>query len=309
MRVLILGNSAIAQKRLLPALASMPEVDGIEVASRRASDAGFSDYESALAESAAELVYVSLVNSEHAHWVERALESGRHVVVDKPAFLELEQAERLVELSRSRGLCLAEATVYTRHPQIDAIRELFAHAGAAPTCILATFSFPPLDGENFRYRKALGGGALYDLGPYAVSPGRIFWGGRPDEVESRVLSTGGPDDVETAFSVLMRYPGGCSLLGQFGFTTAYRNRLSFLGPDLCVDVDRVFTTPGELGNELRVWQQSGASSVVAPAADCFALFLQEVLEKIRTRDLEGLRGELLDDAFVLDWMRRSEGGH
>ena len=99
------------------------------------------------------------------------------------------------------------------------------------------------------------------------------------------------------------------MLGQFGFTTAYRNRLSLLGPDLCVDVDRVFTTPEKLGNELRLWQQSGASTVVAPAADCFGLFLQEVLDKIRTHDLEGLREELLDDAFVLDRMRRSDGGN
>ncbi len=286
----------------------MPEITGIEVASRSASDAAFSDYERALAESGAELVYVSLVNSDHALWAERALEAGCHVVVDKPAFLDVEQAERLVELSRTRELCLAESTVYTRHPQIDVIRGLFARSGAAPTTILASFSFPPLDPGNFRYRKALGGGALYDLGPYAVSPGRLFWGGRPEEVECRVLSTGGPDGVETAFSVMMNYPGGRSMVGQFGFTTAYRNRLSFSGPDLCVDVDRVYTTPENLENELRVTQQSGASTVKVRAADCFALFLQEVLEKIRMRDLEGLREELLDDAFVLDWMRRSVGG-
>jgi len=307
-RVLILGNSAIARKRLLPALSTLPEITGIDIASRSASDAAFSDYERALAESDAELVYVSLINSEHAPWAERALEAGRHVVVDKPAFLDLGQAERLVEVSRSRGLCLAEATVYTRHPQIDAIRELFARPGAAPTCILASFSFPPMDGENFRYRRAFGGGALYDLGPYAASPGRVFWGGRPEDIECKVLSTGGPDGVETAFSVLMSYPGGCSMAGQFGFTTAYRNRLSFLGPDLGADVDRVFTPPDDLENELLVSQQSGASIVKVPAADCFALFMQEVLDRIRTRDLEGLRGELLDDAFVLDWMRRSAGG-
>jgi len=98
------------------------------------------------------------------------------------------------------------------------------------------------------------------------------------------------------------------MLGRFGFTTAYRNRLSFLGPDLCVDVDRVFTAPEGLKNKLRVSQQSGESTVKAPAADCFALFLQEVTDRIRMRDLEGLREELLDDAFVLDRMRRSEGG-
>ena len=308
MQILILGSSAIAKKRLLPALAALPEISGIEVASRSDPDAAFSDYQEALAASPAELVYISLVNSDHFSWGERALESGRHVVIDKPAVLEFAHASRLVALSRERDLCLAEATVYTRHPQLDAIRELFARSGSAPTSILANFSFPPLAEENFRYREELGGGALNDLGPYAVSPGRLFFGGRPEDLECRVLSRHGASGVETAFNVLLKYPGGCSMLGQFGFTTAYRNRLTLSGPDLCIDVDRVFTTPERLENEFLVGQQSGASTVKVPAADCFALFMGEVLEKIRTLDLEGLRGELLDDAFVLDWMRRSAGG-
>ncbi|MCH7866482.1 MAG: Gfo/Idh/MocA family oxidoreductase [Myxococcales bacterium] len=308
MRILILGNSAIANKRLIPALTALPEVTGFEVASRSAADATFSDYETALAKSDADLVYVSLVNSDHALWAERALESGRHVVVDKPAVLDFEQAERLVELSRSRDLCLAEATVYTRHPQLAAIRDLFSRPGAAPTNILASFSFPPLAEENFRYRQELGGGALNDLGPYAVTPGRLFFGGRPEALECRVGSRHGSDGVETAFNVMLQYQEGRSLVGQFGFTTAYRNRLSFSGPDLCVDLDRVFTTPELLENELRLTQQSGASIVKVPAADCFALFVHEVIGRIQARDLESLRLELLDDAFVLDWMRRAAGG-
>ena len=82
MRVLILGHSAIARKRLLPALASLPEISGIEVASRRTSDAVFSDYATALTKSEASLVYISLVNSDHGIWAERALEGGRHVGQD-----------------------------------------------------------------------------------------------------------------------------------------------------------------------------------------------------------------------------------
>ena len=68
MRILILGNSTIAQKRLLPALDAMAGITGVEMASRSAADARFPDYETALAESDAELVYISLVNSKHGHW-------------------------------------------------------------------------------------------------------------------------------------------------------------------------------------------------------------------------------------------------
>lgn len=308
MRVLILGHSAIARKRLIPALEAIAEIAAVEIASHSDEDVHYSDYESALAESSADLVYVSLVNSTHARWTERALESGRHVVVDKPAFLSLEEAERLTNLSRTRGLCLAEATVYTRHPQIAAARAQFTEAGGAPACIFASFSFPPLETTNFRYREEYGGGALHDLGPYAVSPGRIFWNERPEEVDCQIVSRDGVDGVETGFSVLLRYPKERSLVGHFGFTTAYRNQLSLLGVDRCVEVDRAFTTPSDFDTEIRISQQSGKSVQIVRRDDAFQLFLREVIERIETRDLDGLRRDLLDDAFVLDQMKRSAEG-
>jgi NDP-hexose-3-ketoreductase len=308
LRILILGHSTIARKRLIPALSSLPRIKGIEVASRSGSDIMFSDYESALAESSADIVYISLMNSDHARWAKQSLESGRHVVVDKPAFLDFDQAQRVVELSRDRGLCLAEATVYAKHPQIDRIRELFENSNTEPRSLTASFSFPPLESQNFRYRKARGGGALNDLGPYATSPGRIFFGGRPDDLECRVLSRGGPDGVDTAFSVMMSYAGGRSMIGRFGFTTAYSNRLCCLGSELSVDVNRVFTTPGSMENTLHVTQGGVDSTINVPAADCFAAFMNEVLDNIEAGEFERQRNELLEDAFVLDWMRRSAGG-
>ena len=273
------------------------------VKAQSATDRG--DYESALAESSADLAYISLVNSEHAHWAERALERGLHVIVDKPAFLELEEAIRLLEFSRTQGLCLAEATVYTRHPQIETIRGLFDRPDGQPTSLQVNFSFPVFEAGNFRTDKALGGGALFDLGPYAVSPGRIFWGGRPDEIVCRTLSTDGALGVDTSFSVLMRYPEGRCLLGHFGFTTTYRNRLALVGPERSVELDRVFTTPENLRNELRIAGARGSSTLDAPAGDAFGLFIREVLRRIEARDLEGLRLELFEDAYMLDWMRRS----
>jgi predicted dehydrogenase len=305
LRVLILGHSSIVRKRIRPALAAIPEIETVEIASRHDPEADHRDYEGALARSDAELVYVSVVNSEHACWVERALESDRHVVVDKPAFTTFEDAKRLVALARGRNLCLAEATVYSHHPQIQAIRDCFARAGSAPTRIEASFSFPPLPASDFRYRRALGGGALSDLGPYAVSPGRVFWGERPLDVECRILSTGGPDAIDTSFSMMLRYADGRSVVGHFGFTTAYRNRLSLLGPACGLDVDRIFTTPEDLENECAVTRPTGVERLKLPAGDAFADFMRDVVARIREADFEVCYEALLSDGFVLDRMRRS----
>src|SRR5439155_22069310 len=111
----------------------------------------FDDYELALTDSRADIVYVSLVNSEHRAWSAKALESGRHVVVDKPAFLWRYEAEQMLDLASKHDCCLAEATVWAYHPQIDLMSELFQRGGSPATRITAAFSVPPLDPGNFRY--------------------------------------------------------------------------------------------------------------------------------------------------------------
>lgn len=312
MSLLLLGFSRIAQRRILPALARLGE-SRVDIATcTRAGEAAwpvglggllFADYDSALARSAADWVYVSTENSTHAQWVERALQSGRHVVVDKPAFLSLADTRRLLDLAASRGLCLAEATVYLWHPQFDAVRRIFADACSAPTRIAALFSCPPLAEGNFRYRRDAGGGTLWDQGPYAVTPGRILFGEDPEDVICRVTSDNG--EVDTSFSVLMTYPGGRSMVGHYGFNTGYRNSLEVLGPRVTVGLDRVFSLPANADAEIRAAVEDRTLAQACPAADSFALFLKAVREAIAAGDHRPFADALWRDAAVLDRMRQS----
>lgn len=315
--LLIIGYSNVARRRVLPAFEQLAGVGQVDLASRtgvdrdslRSSVSGevYSDYESALEASAAELVYVSLVNSEHARWARAAIECGRHVVVDKPAFLSLRAADECADLAGKKGVLLAEATVYAYHPQVEIMRRAFAEVGSAPSRITASFSFPPLDAGNFRYRRDLGGGALWDLGPYAASIGRVFYGDEPDAVACSILSHGGPDGVETAFSMLCAYRGGRSVVGHFGFDTAYRNHLALLGADLGVEIDRVFTAPGDEPNEVRISGVGGDRSVQAPAANAFAGFFDCVVRSIAARNWSPLTADLLADARTLARLRSAAG--
>ncbi|MEM7354739.1 MAG: Gfo/Idh/MocA family oxidoreductase [Acidobacteriota bacterium] len=315
MKVLCLGFSRIVQRRVLPALESLAAIDGIDIASRRGApppehrsarvEDCFADFQQALDASRAEVVYVSTVNSEHAEWAEKALRSGRHVIVDKPSFTHLDEAERLITLAEKRGLCLAEATVYAAHPQIALCRQVFADADSAPRRISAVFSMPPLAPDNFRYRAGLGGGALWDLGPYAVSLGRVFFGSRPTEIQGAITSRGGDDNVDTAFSLLATYPDGRTVTGHFGFDTEYCNEVVLLGPGVSIHLSRVFSTPSNMAGELRVRRHNEAACVEAGPADSFALFMDDVLRRSRSGDVAELHQALRDDAAALDALRRA----
>lgn len=315
MNILVIGYSAIVQKRILPALKKIEGIDNIDIATRSSIAFGadtttssgtvFNDYAEALSKSSAELVYISLVNSSHAEWAEKALRSERHVIVDKPAFTSLDDAQRLAALAHSRNRCLAEATVYPWHPQIQEARDLFQRAGTHPTRLTVGFSFPPFPADNFRWQRHLGGGALWDLGPYAVSPGRLFFNAEPDEIVCRVCTKNQATGVDTSFSVLAVYPGGRSMVGHFDFNTEYRNGINILGPAMSVDIERVFTTPPDMENKLIVRSHNSTTIIKTPAADSFAIFLQHVRDSIRESRHQIFIETLLSDAVVLNRLRKA----
>src|SRR5689334_14044539 len=105
MRLLILGYSSIVERRVLPAAAKAGGIETISIASKSHPKPQswpkpgrfFDDYEAALRGSDCDLVYLSLPNVMHEHWVMAALAAGKHVVVDKPAMMTLAPSERAVE--------------------------------------------------------------------------------------------------------------------------------------------------------------------------------------------------------------------
>lgn len=310
--MLVLGYSSLARRRILPALARLGHTH-VDIASRTRTPGwpegvtgrGFRDYREALEGSEAGLVYVSTRNHEHAPWAAAALDAGRDVVIDKPAALSLADVRALVDRAGTRGRLIAEATTWPWHPQVEALCARIDEAGPV-TRVVAHFSFPPLPADDVRHRAAWGGGALWDLGPYAVTAGRRIFGAAPDECLVRTATRPG-DEVETAFSVLLGYPDDRVLVGHFGSTTAYVNRLEVYGPRLALRLERAFTTAPDHPCRL-VGEQAGARvDVEVPAADAFERFLADVVAASGHGPHKGFADLMLGDAEVLDRIRHAAG--
>ena len=308
MKLLLLGFSRIAQRRILPALASLG-LPGIDVASVLAEstenqhigvEKRYWTYQEALENSRADLVYVSTINSLHAALASEALRRGFHVIVDKPACLTAQEAYDLTELAASSGKCVAEATVWAYHPQVCQAMELF-QGGA--TRIAAAFSFPPLPNTDTRYKAEWGGGAENDLGPYALTPGRCFFGQPAEVIEARILSE--YMGVTTSFALLSTYPNGRSLTGYFGFDTCYVNQLQVAGPRLGISMERAFSPPAGMPMRLSVHEDDQVRGIDIAPADTFAIFMRTVLEAIREGEFAGFRRALLADSLEREALRSS----
>lgn len=303
MRLLMLGYSSIAERRVIPAAAKVAVIDEISIASKsRPQPSGwpkagrfFDDYETGLRESDPDIVYLSLPNAMHEHWTMKALAAGKHVIVDKPAMMTLPAAERAVQEARRNNRILAEATVFGFHPAFEALAAFVAEHGPLK-CVAAQFIIPPLPIANFRNHRELGGGCLLDMGPYAAGTMRILGGGSPSHVTALAGGRHPETGVDMGFSVQARLANGSIFSGHFSFEGEYQNRLLIVAGSGSMIIERVFSPPADHRMEWRRRVRNVESVVTSEVADTFARFLESVARAIASGDHEGFHRDLLDDA-------------
>lgn len=257
----------------------------------------YDKYEEGLANFKGDVVYVSTVNSTHVAYAKKSLEAGFNTIIDKPATATYAEAQELVNLAKSKGLFVGESTVYLEHPQLTTIKEIFSNNGDVPKMLTVHFTMPPFKPENFRYQKALGGGAIMDTAPYAVSIARYFLGGEPDQVFC-IVNERQADGLDIEYSLLMQYANGKSMIGHFGFNTEYINQVFLMGNRTNVTVNRIFTIPDTMENELIVNHMNECNKVITSSGNNFELYLAKTLKSIQTNHYDEAYQSLLSDAKV-----------
>jgi predicted dehydrogenase len=147
----------------------------------------YGSYEALLADKEIEAVYIPLPNHLHAEWVKKAADAGKHVVCEKPFAMNAKEAEQTFAYARAKGVLVMEAFMYRFHPQWKRAREIVkaGEIGALQT-VSTLFTYMLKDPTNIRNILSAGGGAIPDIGCYAVSSARFLFGREPTRVISLV---------------------------------------------------------------------------------------------------------------------------
>jgi predicted dehydrogenase len=100
------------------------------------------------------------------------MQSGKHVLCEKPIAMNAQELKEAIKVSESTGKLLMEASWNRWHPRTVRIKQLVDQGVIGKiTAIDASFTYDGLEDDNIRTVPELGGGSLYDLGPYsAVAP-------------------------------------------------------------------------------------------------------------------------------------------
>ena len=185
-RIGIIGAGWIAEK-MAQALAPIKDIEVYAIASRSNQKAesfakeynipkAYGSYAEMVTDPQVDLVYIATPHSHHFEHAMLALESGKPVLVEKAFTANASQAEKLIQTAKDKGLFITEA-IWTRYmPLSHKVKEIMdSGIIGKPRIITATLCYMMENKERI-VRADLCGGALLDLGVYALNFARMYFG-------------------------------------------------------------------------------------------------------------------------------------
>ena len=314
----ILSTARIGREKVIPGMLKAPNVAVVAMGSRdplRARPVADSlriptvhgSYQALLDDPEVDAIYNPLPNHLHVEWSLRALEAGKHVLVEKPMGLDAVEGERLLRAAAARPhLKVMEAFMVRFHPQWARAQALLDEGaiGRLQT-VHAHFSYAKFDPDNIRNRAEMGGGGLLDIGCYNVLFARTMFGREPQRVVASI-------DVDPTFgtdrlvSGLLEFGPGQTATLSCGTQMQLHQRAQLFGSEGRIELELPYNAPQD--GPCRLWHQNDAGTFAAhfDRTDQYAL----MVEAFSRSALEGTPVPLplsdgLSNLKVLDALRES----
>jgi D-xylose 1-dehydrogenase (NADP+, D-xylono-1,5-lactone-forming) len=282
----------------IAAVASRDGARAQAYASEHGIERSHASYEALLADDAIDAVYISLPNSLHHEWTLRAIEAGKHVLVEKPYSRRSAEVEEAWGAAASAGVVVMEAFMWRHHPQAALAKSLVADGAIGRLSLIrTTFSFPLLELGNIRMARELDGGALMDVGCYCISGARLL-GGEPELVFGEQVV--GASGVDVGFFGILRFPDDVVAQIDASFVLPQRQRLEAIGDGGTLVLEAPWRS--DWGGRVLV----NGEPVEVPAADPYKLELENLAAAIAGEDDPLLgREDALAQARVIEALYRS----
>jgi 1,5-anhydro-D-fructose reductase (1,5-anhydro-D-mannitol-forming) len=214
----VAGIGDIARKRVIPAILSEPRSTLYGFVTRNPSKAAaypgartWPSIEEAVADPAAQAIYVALPVALHAGVAIEALRAGKHVLCEKPMAMNSAQAAEMVSTARATGQLLGVSYYRRLYPKLLRAKQLVAE-GAIGQPVLAEANchgwLETLEGREWLKDPALsGGGPLYDIASHRIDAMNFLFG-KPIRATGILSNSVHQMPVEDSATALIQYRNG-----------------------------------------------------------------------------------------------------
>ena len=290
----ILSTAKIGREKVIPAMQLSNLVDILGISSRDSENAketaaklgiprAYGSYAELLGDPEIDAIYNPLPNHMHLEWSLKAIDSGKHVLCEKPIGMNSKEAESLIEAAKKNPeLKVMEAFMYRFHPQWQKTLDLVNNGSIGRVITIhSLFSYYNVDPQNIRNRVDAGGGALMDIGCYCISFPRFLLGREP----ARVIGIMDSDPImktDRLSSGILDFSDG--ITSSFSCSTQLMpyQRTQVLGTDGRIEIEIPVNAPPDKVTRIWLHKKEKTEEIEFEAVDQYTLqaeyFSKAILE-------------------------------
>ena len=216
-----------------------------------------------------DVVYLPLPPALHFKWAKSVLQNGKHAYVEKPFTTSLEDSRELIAIAKDKKLAVHENYMFIFHRQLQAVKVLIDNGEIGKVRqYRVSFGFPRRAANDFRYKKALGGGALLDAGGYCMKYASWLLGSTAKLVCANSYYE--PEyEVDIFGSCTMTNDEETIVQMSFGMDCDYKCELEAWGSTGTLTTGRILTAPDGLEPDMVIKHNQEYITQKLPADNAF----------------------------------------
>jgi len=284
----ILGAARVNEK-LLPAIVEAANAELIAIASRRPGAAAevlqklapqqtsvetLDDPEALLSHPNIDAIYLPMSNEEHAEWALKAINHGKHVLIEKPMALTVADIDAIEAAAKANNVTVMEGFMYIFHPQHEYVRQLINDGKVGDVRTVKTaFAFPMKPARMYRIDRDIndGGGAMWDIGPYAIHTARLWFDNEP--VAAMAMAKLNDSGADVSLSGVFDFADGKFAHFEMSFEHARRSEYEIIGTKGGIKCHTVWQPETEDAT-ISWWNENEEQTVSIPKANHFNLEIE-----------------------------------
>ena len=235
----------------------------------------YSGFDSILSNKEIDAIYIPLSNEEHTETALNAIRNKKHVLVEKPMAIKSKEVQLLIDKAKENNVKIMEGFMYAFHPQFDRIQNIIqSNILGEVNYAHSMFSFPIQPARHYRINRTIenGGGALWDIGPYAIHTIRSCFKENPIRVYGQSKLNEHGADIST--TGMIDFGLNKKATFDISFECIRRSEFEVYGPNGRLKCPLVWQPDNVPAKIIYATEKSGFKEEIVPTANHFDLEIE-----------------------------------